>query len=165
MANTTDKLYEDEADRIALKIAQQIHEKLPATLQDDVRETPIAMCAKSLLASPEKFNIVLGKAECTAARELEKEGSVNVSFGKFRVKYLGTPAFEFRPLAVRVYAERLTSENPLELGHPLTLEQAVNADIYTEIVMFLKVHHTEEDIVEGDGGSRPVEAEPEKGGK
>lgn len=165
MENTTDKLYEDEADRIALKIAQQIHEKLPATLQDDVRETPIAMCAKSLIASPEKFKIVLEKAKSTAARELEKEGSVNVSFGKFRAKYLGTPAFEFRPLAVRVYAERLTSENPLEIGHPLTLEQAVNADIYTEIVMFLKSHHTEDDIVEGDGGSLPVEAEPEKGGK
>ena len=60
--------------------------------------------------------------------------------------------FEFRPLAVRVYAERLTSENPLELGHPLTLNEAVNADIYTEIVMFLKEHHIEDDIVKGDEG-------------
>ena len=65
---TNDKLYEDEADRIALKIAQQIHEKLPATLQDDVREMPIAMCAKSLIASPEKFKGIIEKAKFTAAR-------------------------------------------------------------------------------------------------
>ena len=154
-------LHEDELDRIAAKIGQQIHESLPANLQDDVHgETPIAMCAKEFLSNPARMQAMVEDAMDIAAEDLCNGGSVNVRFTKFKVRYMGTDKFHFGAYAVAEYAERLTAANPLEKGHPLTLSSAVAADIFAETVAFFREHHTEEDIVDGKGGFRLVEAEP-----
>lgn len=142
---TAEQANEMEIDAICRKVAQQIHESLPQELQVEVRETPIAMCAKRLFTSTGDFIKGLVKealervSNDLAPVMLAKYGCLKTETGPFTIKDLGGQEIAYRAESVKHYAELLVSENPLAVRKgPLTLHEAVLGDIYFAIEDFIR---------------------------
>jgi hypothetical protein len=85
-----------------------------------------------------------------------------VRFTKFKLAFFGREQF-LLPLTadnIELHLGAYSGENPLTSEVPYTLEQAIVCDLFNAIRLFFEEHHIEEDIVEGDGGFRLVDAEP-----
>lgn len=154
------QLTEEQVDKISRRAAENLHKYIPEELKGEVKEIEIARCAKSVFTATHNFVQMVEDAMDQAAENLCNEGSVNVRFTKWQMKFLGMPCFDFTGFSVGDYAKSIRSENPLSTEHPLTLTVAVAQDIFESLVSFFEMHHTEEDIVDGKGGLRLVEAEP-----
>ena len=153
-------LTEKQVDQASRRAAEIIHRFVPEELQGEVKEIEIARCAKAVFIATGRFVQMVEDAMDTAAENLCNDGSVNVRFTKWQMKFLGMPCFDYTGFNVGDYAKAIRSENPLSQEYPLTLTMAVAQDIFESLVQFFEMHHIEEDIVEGKGGLRLVEAEP-----
>lgn len=155
-----DTLTEEQVDKISRRAAENLHKYIPEELKGEIKEIEIARCAKSVFTATHNFVQMVEDAMDQAAENLCNEGSVNVRFTKWQMKFLGMQCFGYLGFSVKEYAESIRSENPLSAEHPLTLTVAVAQDIFESLVSFFEMHHVEEDIVDGKGGLRLVEAEP-----
>jgi hypothetical protein len=162
-----EQVTEQEIDGICRKVAQWLHDGLQEKFQPEVKEVEIARAVKSILTDTDQVTKMLEDAMDTEAEELYKHGSVNVHFTKFRLKFFGLEHFllPLNPINIERHLGAYSGENPLTSEVPYTLEQAIVCDIFGALLVFFQEHHIEEDIVDGYGGFRLVEAEPEKGGK
>ena len=153
---------EQELDGICRKVAQCLHEGLGEEFQPEVKEVAIARSVKSILTATDQLDQMLEDAMDEVAEGLNKHGSVNVQFTKFKLTFFGREQFllTLLPNHLELHLGAYSGENPLTSEVPYTLEQAIVCDLFEAIRLFFEEHHIEEDIVEGDGGFRLVEAEP-----
>jgi hypothetical protein len=157
-----EQVTEQELDGICRKVAQWLHEGLREEFQPEVKEITIARAVKSILTDTDQVTQMLEDAMDEVAEGLCKHGSVNVRFTKFKLAFFGREQF-LLPLTadnIELHLGAYSGENPLTSEVPYTLEQAIVCDLFNAIRLFFEEHHIEEDIVEGDGGFRLVDAEP-----
>lgn len=157
-----EQVTEQELDGICRKVAQWLHEGLREEFQPEVKEIAIARAVKSILTDTDQVTQMLTDAMDEVAEELCKHGSVNVRFTKFKLTFFKLEHFllPLNPINIERHLGAYSGENPLTSEVPYTLEQAIVCDIFEALRVFFQEHHIEDDIVDGKGGIRLVEAEP-----
>lgn len=157
-----EQVTEQELDGICRKVAQWLHEGLREEFQPEVKEIAIARSVKSILTDTDQVTKMLEDAMDEVAEELCKHGSVNVRFTKFKLTFFRLEHFllPLNPINIERHLGAYSGENPLTSEVPYTLEQAIVCDIFEALRVFFQEHHIEDDIVDGKGGIRLVEAEP-----